>query len=107
MWRGRASSRPAGPGGLAVVPGRLDEADFIHQLVQYIACRSKAAASAAAATASYHNPACAKRVARRSGDAALSAAAIVGSTGVRSKEALATMSRDRALGLRMTDTDQV
>jgi hypothetical protein len=35
------------------------------------------------------------------------AASIAGSATVRSREALATMSRDRALGLRITDTDQV
>jgi hypothetical protein len=36
-----------------------------------------------------------------------SVASIAGSATVRSKDALATMSRDRALGLRITDTDHV
>jgi hypothetical protein len=63
--------------------------------------------SAAAATASYHRPACAKSPARRLRAVVRRIASIAGSDAARSKEALATMSRDRALGLRITDTDQV
>jgi hypothetical protein len=71
------------------------------------ACRSKAWRSAAASTASYQRPTRASNTARWLRDALRNALSIDGSAGMRTSEALATMSRDRAFGLRITDTDQV